>query len=158
MQTREEINPEAFLPHMPLFVPLTTLSASNAARTQMSRICSTNADVAYLFRPLGLFFTDKVSQYRQRTRVGGISKLKRKTRFLFNDPPSMVEKQDASKDPSIRDDAAPRAAEHVSVDRASESNRDRLRRTGGSRRKAIDLGGCAVPTSGISSTSLLVFH
>ena len=28
-----------------------------------------NADVAYLFRPLGLFFTDKVSQYRQRTRL-----------------------------------------------------------------------------------------
>jgi hypothetical protein len=34
----------------------------------MSRICSPNADVAYLFRPLGLFFTDKVSQHRQRTR------------------------------------------------------------------------------------------
>jgi hypothetical protein len=35
----------------------------------MSHICSQNADVAYLFRPLGLFFTDKVSQYRQRTRL-----------------------------------------------------------------------------------------
>ena len=28
----------------------------------MSRICSENADVAYLFRQLGLFFSDKVSQ------------------------------------------------------------------------------------------------
>jgi hypothetical protein len=35
----------------------------------MSRICSVNADVAYLFHPLGLFFTDKVSQYRQQTCV-----------------------------------------------------------------------------------------
>jgi hypothetical protein len=33
----------------------------------MSRICSPNADAAYLFRPLGLFFTDKVS--RQQTRL-----------------------------------------------------------------------------------------
>ena len=28
----------------------------------MSRICTKNADAAYLFRPLGLFFSDKVSQ------------------------------------------------------------------------------------------------
>jgi hypothetical protein len=51
--------------------------------------------------------------------------------------PSMIEKQDTGKDQSIREDA-PRAAERVSVEPASESDRDRLRRPGGSRRKAID--------------------
>jgi len=51
--------------------------------------------------------------------------------------PSMIEKQDTGKDQSIREDA-PRAAERVLVEPASESDRDRLRRPGGSRRKAID--------------------
>jgi len=37
----------------------------------MSRIYSVNAGVAYLFHPLGLFFTDKVSQYpAANVRVG----------------------------------------------------------------------------------------
>jgi hypothetical protein len=41
-------------------VPLTTLSTSNARPAR---------NVAYLFRPLGSFFTDKMSQYRQGTRL-----------------------------------------------------------------------------------------
>jgi hypothetical protein len=49
----------------------------------------------------------------------------------------MIEKQDTAKHQSIREDA-PRAAERVSVEPASESDRDRLRRPGGSRRKAVD--------------------
>ena len=43
-----------------------------------------------------------------------------KTPFLFNGP-SMVEKQDAGKDQSSRGNAAPRAEEGVSVERATES-------------------------------------
>jgi hypothetical protein len=58
--------------------------------------------------------------------------------------PAMVEKQDAGEDQSTRDDAAPRAAEQVSIERASESDRIAYAGPAGLDERPIDLGGCAL--------------
>ena len=88
----------------------------------MSHICSQNADVAYLFRPRSFFFTDKVSQYRPRTRL-----LKHWLVFLF-------------------------------ILIINESQADGGRKALGSATPATRLVASAGPTSGISSSSLLVLH
>jgi hypothetical protein len=127
-----------------------------------------NADVAYLFHPLSFVLHRQSVAVRQWTcalehpPVCSFILISAKVKRTIDSPacwrnieieaenpvsiqwPAMAEKQEAGEDQPIRDDAAPRAAEHVSVERASESDRIAYAGPAGLDERPIDLGGSAV--------------